>query len=249
MSIELDRKRLLQEENLERIRRDWNDTDMVTVCRSNLKNVWDDNFIWCGVIPSSQADIILSEEGISDVIENMWPEPAAYRPSGENKIKYFRWGVEEDMYGAEPLVIGRQFGDKREKYFEISEEFRIFHNLYHSKETDTYVNVNNEETIAVISHNEVHIRLKEVRQFLAVKEMDLSILFEFNEYSRHPLDKLGLSNKSREFKSDDSIYWAYNCIETLRGEFLSKSRLRGRRRIQPLPKSQSGLGDFIPERE
>lgn len=250
MSIGLDKKRLLQEENLEWVRHSWKDTDnMVTVCRYNPKDVLDDNFIWCGLIPSSQADIILSEEHISDVIENMWPEPAAYCPPGENKVKYFRWGVEENQYGAEPLVIHREFGGKREKYFEISEEFRIFHNLYHSKDTDTYINVNNEETIAVISHNEVRIRLKEIQQFLAVKEMDLSILFEYNEYSKYSLDKLGLSNKPSEFKINNSIYWAYDCIETSRGEFLSNSSLRGRRRIQPVPKSQSGFGDFVHERE
>lgn len=250
MSIESDQKRLLQEENLEWVRHHWKDADgMVTVCRYNPQDVLDDNFIWCGLIPSSQSNMILSEERIYDVIENMWPEPAAYCPPGENKVKYFRWGVEENQYGAEPLVIGRVFGDKREKYFEISEEFRLFHNLYHNKDTDTYINVNNEEIIAVISDNEVRIRLKEIRQFLAVKEMDMSILFEFNEYSKYSVDELWLGDKPRGFKSDNFIYWAYDRIETSRGEFLSNSRLRGRKRIQPVPKSQSGFGDFVHEPE
>ena len=27
----------------------------------------------------------------------MWPKPNAYRPHGENEIKYFRWGDENYM--------------------------------------------------------------------------------------------------------------------------------------------------------
>ena len=194
MSIASDWERLSQKHNLEWIGRDLKATEMVTVVRWNLENLRQDYFILGGLIPSNLVEDILSGEHISDVIENVWSEPAAYRLDQESPVKYFRWGVDEDMYGSEPLVVGRRFRRMKENYFEISEEFRLFHNLYHDRKTDTYIKIDdagNEETIVIIKPNEVQIRLKEIRQFLAVKEMCLSILFEFNEYSRYSLEELG----------------------------------------------------------
>ena len=104
-----DRKRLLQDHNLEYIRRDLKANEMVTVYRWNPEDVKGDYFILGGLIRPGLVEEILSGEHISSVIENVWSEPMAYCPSGESEIKYFRWGVDEDMYGTEPLVIGRRF--------------------------------------------------------------------------------------------------------------------------------------------
>ena len=213
MSIDLDRERLLQVHNLERIRRDLNANEMVTVYRWNPEDVRGDYFIQGGLIPPNLAKDILSGQHISDGrIENVRPEPAAYCPPGESEIKYFRWGVEEDMYGSEPLVICRRFSGMEENYIEISEEFRLFHNLYHDRKTDTYIKIDDagiKETVAIVKPNEVQIRLNEIRQFLAVKEMCLSLLFEFNEYSRYTLEELELNEVEHEFKRDDLMYWSH----------------------------------------
>lgn len=253
MSIESDQERLAQDHNLEWIRRDLKVTDMVTVVLWDLENLRQDYFILAELIPCNLVEEILSGEHISDVIENVWSEPAAYRSSREDEIQYFRWGVDEDVYGSEPLVIGRRFSQMKKDYFEISEEFRLFHNLYHDKETDTYIKIDdagNEETVAVVTPNEVQIRLKEIRQFLAIKEMCLSMLFEFNAYSRYSLEELGLSEVEPEFKRDELMYWRHGYSgDTYRYKegFRSDSRLRGRRLIEPLPKSKSGFGDFAEE--
>lgn len=250
MSIEVERERLSQGHNLEWIRRDLKANEMVTVYRWNSENVRNDYFILGGLIPANLVEGILSGEHISDVIENVWAKPAAYAPSGESRIKYFRWGVDEDIYGSEPLVIGRRFSGVEENYIEILEEFRLFHNLYHDKETNKYIKIDdagNKNPVAIVKPNEVQIRFKEIRQFLAIKEMYLSMLFEFNEYARYTLEELGLSEVEPEFKSDDLIYWRHDYsgeTGTYRKGFQSDSRLRGRRLIKPLPKSKSGFGDF-----
>ena len=255
MGIEADRKQLSQARNLEWIRRELRMTDRVTVYRWNSEDVRGSHFILGGLIPSNLVQDILSGEHISDVIENVWPKPAAYSTSRKSEIEYFRWGVDEDMYGSEPLVIGRQFSGMKENYIEISEEFRLFHNLYHDKETDTYIKIDdagNEVKVIITKPNEVQIRLKEIQQFLAIKEMYLSILFEFNEYSRYSLEDLGLNEVEREFKRDDLICWRHDYSgETgrYRKGFQSDSRLRGRRLIKPLPKSKSGFGDFAEKRK
>lgn len=251
MSIDTDRERLLQKHNLEWIQRDLKATDMVIVCRPNLGEIRSGYFILGGLIPYNLSEAVLSGENISDVIENVWPEPTAYRSDRESPIKYFRWGVNQDQYGSEPLVIDRQFSKMKEDYLEISEEFRLFHNLYHDKETNTYIKIDdagNETTIAIVKPDEVQIRLKEIRQFLAIKEMYLSLLFEFNEYSEYSLEELGISEFEQcDFKRKGLMCWTYDRWDIPVQKFQSISRLRARKLIEPLPKSKSGFGDFAEE--
>ena len=119
MSIEADRERLSQAHNLAWIRRAWKPTDMVPVYRWTSENVRQDYFILSGLI-SSQIWLkrsFLEQHVSDDRIENVWPEPAAYCPPGESKIQYFRWGVEENIYGSEPLVIGRRFSGVEDELY------------------------------------------------------------------------------------------------------------------------------------
>ena len=252
MSIESDRERLLQEERLQWMRQDLKANDMVTVYRQMGDSL--DYFIFSALIPPDQIEYILSNEHMGSVDpENMDSMPAAYCSYGESEIKYFRWGVNEDKYGAEPLVIRRWFSKVKESYIEISEEFRLFHNLYHDKKTDTYIKIDDagsEKTVAIVKPDEVQIRLQEIRQFLAIKEMFLSMLFVFDEYSTYSLQELGLNDVEPEFNRDGLMYWRHGYggeTSTYFKEFQSNSRLRGRRLIKPLPKSKSGLGDFAEE--
>ena len=251
MSIDQDRERLAQKHNLEWIQRDLKATDMVIVCRPNLGKIKSDYFILGGLILYNLVEEVLSGEHISDVIENVWPEPTAYRFDRESPIKYFRWGVKQDKYGSEPLVIDRQFSKMKENYFEISEEFRLFHNLYHDRKTDTYIKIDdagNETTVVIVKPDEVQIRLKEIRQFLAIKEMYLSLLFEFNEYSEYSVEELGPSEfEQYDFRRKRAMCWTYNHWNIPVQNFQSISRLRGRKLIEPLPKSKSGFGDFAEE--
>ena len=255
MSIESERDRLSQAHNLEWIGRKLKATDMVTVYRQMGSPR--DYFIFSALIPPDQIEYILSNGHMSSGDpENMNGMPAAYCPSGESEIKYFRWGVDEDMYGAEPLVIKRRFSGMEENYIEILEEFRLFHNLYHEKETNTYIKIDdagNKNKIAIVKPDEVQIRYQEIRQFLAIKEMYLSMLFEFDEYSTYSLQELGLSeDEPCKFMRQDLIFCRhhYYVIPSSLSSFppyqgfRSASRLRGRRLIKPLPKSKSGFGDF-----
>ena len=119
------------------------------------------------------------------------------------------------------------------------------------KEKNTYIKIDdagNQETIAVVKPDEVQIRLKEIRQFLAIKEMYLSLLFEFNEYSEYSLEELGISEFEQwDFKRKGFMCWTYDRWDIPVQNFQSISRLRGRKLIEPLPKSKSGFGDFAEE--
>ena len=251
MSIDADRKKLLQEQRREEIRREPRSHDLITVHRPINGGTPIDCFIYCALIPPNQVEEILSETKISDALEIFDGLPNALG-SGlqdiEEQVEYFRYGTEN---GLEPLIISRSFGGIKTPYNEISEEFRHFHNLYHNRETDEYTKIDdagNEDRIAIVKPNEIRIRLKEIRQFLAVKEMYLSILFKFNEYSTYSLQELGLNKKDPEFKRDSLMCWRYDRLDIRPYHgFRSESRLRGRKLIKPLEKSKSSFGDFAEE--
>ena len=255
MSIDTDRQKLLQEKRREEIRREPRPHDLITVHKSINDGTPIDCFIYCVLIPKDLANKILCETNFSDdpeIFTGETPDAIDYGiQNNKRQIKYFRYGEYAHEIGAEPLIISRYFGGIKTPYDEISEEFRHFHNLYHNRETEEYTKIDdagNEEKIAIVRPNEVRIRLKEIRQFLAVKEMYLSILFEFNEYSAYSLQELGLNQKDPEFTRDNLMCWRYDCLDTShRPGFRSDSRLRGRKLIKPLEKSKSGFGDFAEE--
>ena len=256
MSIDADRKKLLQEQRWEEIRSERQPHDFITVHKPINDGTPIDCFIYCALIPPNQIEEILSKTKIWDALEIFDGLPNAFG-SGlqdieeqEEQVEYFRYGTEN---GLEPLIISRYFGGIKTPYDEISEEFRHFHNLYHNRETDEYTKIDdagNEEKIAIVRPDEVRIRLKEIRQFLAIKEMYLSILFEFNEYSTYPLQELGLNKEDPQFKRDHLMCWRYNRLDTSSYDrFRSESTLRGRKLIKPLEKSKSDFGDFAFAKE
>ena len=253
MSIDLDREKLLQAQRQEEIHRESRSHDLITVHRPINGGTPIDCFIYCALIPPNQVEEMLSDTNIWNAPEIFDGIPNTLNDRTQDSIgqvKYLRYGHGTEN-GLEPLIISRYFGGIKTPHDEISEEFRHFHNLFHNRETDEYTKIDdagNEERIAIVKPNEIRIRLKEIRQFLAVKEMYLSILFEFNEYSTYSLQELGLNKKDPEFKRDSLMCWRYDRLD-IRAyhEFRSESRLRGRELIKPLEKSKSDFGDFAKE--
>ena len=240
MSINLDQKGLSLAQRLKYMRRDLKLTDMIPVYW-NKKEFG----IYCALIPSHQVEQALSKSSW----DLMFYEGA---PSvGAGPFQYLRYGNDN---GIEPLVINRDFNEsqinygKRVRYSEISEEFRLFHNLYHDSEKNEYIKIDdegNEHLVAVVEPDCIQIKLLEIRQFLAVKRMHLSIQFSFQGDLKYSPEELGVSENEmvgedetkpiRETTREGDICWwhwqsrGYNDIRML----------EGKRFIEPLPESQS----------
>lgn len=237
MSIESDRERLSQAKMLEWLQRGLQMTDMVPLYLSD-KERGRDHVIYCALIPSGQIKEILSSWSWDLRLHTMYYEDG------------------EKLYGAtngiEPLVIDRSFYEIKDSYREISEEFRLFHNLYHDEKTNKYIKIDeggNESVVAVVEPNCVQIRLKEIRQFLAVKEMYLSIQFDCLERSGHSLEKLGLKKEGSD-QREELMSWAHDYGES-NGPNSNKafSRLVGKRLVKPLPEPKSGLQGFAADKK
>ena len=248
MSISSDRARLSQEKTLESLRREPKVTEMETVYRSDRGGHFHRG-IYCALIPSDQIERALSKSSWDLSHGSGVPGTAEKLVLGEWKPVYLRYG--EDS-GVEPLVIDREFHGIRDDYKEISEEFRLFHNLYHDRRSDEYLKIDdagNEAIVAVVKPGLIQIRLKEIRQFLAVKEMHLSIQFDCVEHSAHRLEELEIEKGGVE-QRDGLMFWRLYFDDFLGfGNHKAFSRLWGKRLIEPLPKSKSGFWGFAEKPE
>ena len=252
MSIDLDRKRLTQEKSLKWLLRDMKPAEMITVNRW-VKNGSHEYAIYCALIPSYKIEQALSDPADWD-LHFYQGTPSAV---GVGQFQYLRYGNDNQI---EPLVINREFNESqinyggRTEYSEISEEFRLFHNLYHDKEKDKYIKIDdegNEHRVIVVEPNRIQIRLKELRQFLAIKEMYLSIQFRYYEFSKYSLGALGASEdeikKRRETTTDGEMCWAHSYYTKILESEQAFSVLEGKRLIEPLPKSKSDFPGFAEE--
>ena len=212
MDIDSDRARLLQEKILEYLRRALKATDMVTVYRS-IKNGPSSQFIYCALIPSVQVERALSILSWDLKVDLGMPTAVEGYRDGREQTEYLRYG---DENGLEPLVIKRSFCELRDDYLEVSEEFRLFHNLYHNRKTDEYFKFDddgNEDTVISVKPDCIQIRLKELRQFLAIKEMYLWIQHDYLEYAEHSLEEVGL--KVAELCSETTMSRGDSHVTTL----------------------------------
>ena len=252
MNIDLDRQRLAQEQTLAALSRNMKLNEIVTA------HLWDkrdshEHAVYCALIPFHRV-----EQALSDPVD--WDlhfyrgKPSAV---GVGPFQYLRFGVDN---GIEPLVINRDFNKsqinygKRTEYSEISEEFRFFHNLYHDREKDEYIKIDdegNEHSIAIVKPKCIQIKLEAILQFLAIKEMYLSMQFRYYEFSEYSLAELGTSEDAiqshRKPTTDGEICWTHSYYQDIHYCARSYSVLEGKRLVKPLPKSKSGFEGFAAE--
>ena len=236
MSAETERDRLSQQGNLARLLRPIGPTEMVTVCHSSHND--DEHWsIYCALIPSAKIEQALSRPEWDLMRGSGTPSPIEGYGGGSHNAEYLRFGNKD---GIEPLVIDRDFHSFKENYLEISEEFRLFHNLYHDHNQGRYIKFDdngNGTVVATITQNRVQIRLLEISQFLAIREMRLSIQFDISVYSSRSLAELGITPRGTDVQRDGLSCWNlnYNHGEHLGTHVRSFSRLLGIRLIEPLP--------------
>jgi len=236
--LEKSRKRLEQTEFLTSIIKSYLITDMVTVYL-RIEDPCCDRFVFSAVIPLENKQNVVNHHEWDLHMEFSLPEAQYFCKNDE--IIYSRFGNDD---GYEPLVVYRCFHEMREPYIELTEEFRLFHNLYYDVVKNLYLkfdDAGNCDIVAIISTDRVQIRAKELRQFLAVKNMFLSIQFDCREYSEFPLEKLGLTEDIESDYDDPNTIYSLRYGGHLSGNTESFSIVMGKYFILPLPKSKSGV--------
>ena len=179
--IQAELERLSQEKLLAEFSRELRLLELITVYLSDGGKDHSRGH-YCALVKSNQIENSLSTLTWDLLYGDGTPGAVQYYEEGKPRVEYLRFGND---HGVEPLVIGREFHGIRPNYLEISEEFRLFHDLYYDRKEDRYYKINdagNEELVAIIEPNKMQIRLKEIRQFLAIKEMHLAIFFDCRVY-------------------------------------------------------------------
>jgi len=125
--------------------------------------------------------------------------------AGEEKTRYVR----SSDSGIEPLVLKRSFHEIRPGYWEVSEDFRLYFNLYDDKLGRKLLRIddNGDEHEAVLMKDgEIKIKTFLIRQYLTIRKMKLAIFFEYNRLSKKTIEEFGVKEHSREEKGADFIY-------------------------------------------
>jgi hypothetical protein len=159
----------------------------------------------------------------SALIKNTLVKRALQRPSWDLTIgdgapgleSSFGAGKERTRYvrssdsGIEPLVLKRSFHEIRPGYWEVSEDFRLYFNLYDDKLGRKLLRIddNGDEHEAVLMKDgEIKIKTFLIRQYLTIRKMKLAIFFDYNRLSKKTIEELGVKEHSREEKGADFIY-------------------------------------------
>ena len=170
-------ERLKQIKTINYLKNNPKTSEMITVCSSEVEEEFN-KAIYPVLVPNDIVDNIMSGTTWNFNYNNGYPE--FFKENEE--IEYFPYG---DNQGLEPLVITRNFHDIKDEYIEISQEFRLFHRLYYEPKENKYYKIldGNEYLIIDINEDEVKIRLKEIKEFLKVKNMHLVLQFDMREHS------------------------------------------------------------------
>lgn len=157
---------------------------------------------FCALVPLEKVPDCLGERSWDLLIGHGFPG----RMYWGDQSQYLRFGNDN---GVEPLVFLRSFPSSKRSYLEVSEEFRHFHNLYEDRKNDTFVafdEAGDEEDVIRITREKIQILAKDLRDYLAERDMALLLFFEFDRWSSKTLDELCTAKSDQERSADNFRY-------------------------------------------
>ena len=245
MTIQKDAQRLTMSRRVQKLMSESPGTSMETLFLDfNSQHFHTLSTIRALLVPSRDAPDAIKTPNWHSV--RRFPGPVSRWENGDEHVKYHRFGNDD---GLEPLLLVREFHDLKEPYVEVSEEFRLFHNLYHEQEHQRYIKIDDagQETVVVeLRADCVSFRILEVRQYLAIREMHLLVQFDIQERSRYSLAELSLANEEKA-NHDKHSNWRLYFTELDREDHIAFARLIGKRLVPPVEKRHSGFPGFSAE--
>lgn len=223
------------------VRENLGKTEWVTVFEFLYNNgEVDRGAYFCALISNNKVEEVLSKYDWDLHIGNGKPGFCTTYTDGKEKNEYYRFSEE----GIEPLVYWRTFSGKDQTYLEICEEFRLYFDLFeeikgYDNKLFIYINDDgDDDEVIKITKNKVQIKLKYIKEFLAVKQMHLAIYFEAMRFLPETIEKLKIASVDKITKGDNYIYSL--CVRDLpRSDTSSQGWLLGKKLI-------TGLRDFKP---
>ena len=155
---------------------------------ANQRTTW-----FSALVPVSLIPTLIEKDGWDLHLAGGHPSVWTHYERGKIlKHVYCPFGNEE---GIEPLVHYRNFHGMREEFFEIAQEFLLYHNLYPEPSRKRFLVFNrdgDESEVVRYGTDLVEIRTDLLLRFCAIKQMALAIYVDSFRYSSHTLEQLGL---------------------------------------------------------
>jgi hypothetical protein len=203
--------------------------------------------LYCALAPNGAVETVLSHASWDLSKRDGLPGCAVCYIEEKEIISYHRFG---DDSGIEPLIIYRSFHGIREPYLELSEEYRHFHDLHYDAASQEFIKIGDDgiETVVgrLLGSQKMELRLREVRQFLAIKEMHLAVFFDIVRLSQINPAEIGPEGDPIDFRQG-LVCYSFHASPydfALRREHRSFSRLLGKKLIPPVSKDQSGMWPY-----
>lgn len=210
------------------------------VAYSDKKTV-DANISWySAVVPADRVTDLASGGPAWDVcVGDGTPTISTIFSDAGGKDVYLRWG---NNLGIEPLVVYREFHGMRRNFFELSQEFCLFHNLFAEPSKQRFVRFDengDEHEAARYEDNLFEIRAELVHEFCLAKNMVLARYVDSLRHSKVTLADLGLVPQNRA-EHGPHFNYSLTLIEQTRIKgFKATSRLLAKQYVHLVPKLAS----------
>lgn len=241
---------------IKKVEGDLGKTEWITVFEflDSKENI-DRGAYFSALIANNKIDDVLKRYDWDLRIDGGRPGFITHYENSKPITEYYRFSDE----GIEPLVYWRTFSGKKESSLEISEEFRLYFNLFekssgNDKKIFIYIDDDgDEDEVALISKNKIEIKLKYLKEFLSAKQMHLAIYFEAMRFLDKTLEELK-QKKIDEVKNGENFTYSL-CVRNLdlgdkksQGWLLGKKLIAGSKNFNPdiwESKSDDKFEEFI----
>lgn len=163
---------------------------------------------FCALVQPDYLSQAFSDAGWDLLVGNGGPGCESY--GNGNTFRYTRIGDNP----VEPFVHCRSFPGPGDSYNELSEEFRLFHNLCVGQKSGRHFlfdEAGDEVDVARVTPDLVQVRLRYMKEYLAARDMCLLIFFEYTRTSKYSPDELGVEDDGR---------WTFNTENYMYSQFL-----------------------------
>jgi len=197
--------------------------------------------MYCALVSKDQTNNAMDHAGWDLMTGSGGP---GFSTSYENneKLVIYHNNIDGDFLR---VVLNREFHGRKENYVQILEEFTLIFNLYFDNKTNCYIDFDdagNEVEVIKITENEVTIRRRYLRAFMAAKQMNLLLYFES---TWHFTESINLNDDK---KDPTLIYTIYSGPSYVKG-YSSFIRILGKKLIQCGAIDECGIWPFEKEKK
>ena len=202
--------------------------------------------VFCALVPDTSAKDVLSTKDWELHKGDGGPEIGSDDESGHTYERI------SGPHGVEPLILHRSYDDVRPATLELSEEYRLFHNLFHDPSKGEFLRImddGTEQVVARVKDDHWELRLRDLRQYLAIRRMHLAVYFQVWRESAIPTADLPRDELAEDVRDDTTCY-AFEAFEDPAGKagINTVSKTIGKKLVRPVSLEGCGIWPYDAER-